>query len=304
MKLLDDIIDLLSSEQSDLTNALVKTKVLLHKIGEKELVQWVNNELNGYSDPENVPEYRILPAQVLANFANVAYQVNSHPIPTMHLDDDYRQSLETAHLTESVSVLEEFVRKDAESLRRPIPMEANPLLEKNLASGFKIQSAWSEIQLSSVVQVLTQIRSRLLDFVLELNERLEGDLTEEQIRERAASTDTRNLFNNAIFGDNATIVVGSGNTQQLTTTIVAGDFQTLERTLADSGVSGEDIERLREAIDADEGVETERPREFGPAVNGWLESMWAKAVEASWNIELGVAGSLLASALQRYYGWA
>ena len=50
MKLVDEIIDILSSDKGKLSDALIKTKVLLHQIGHKELVSWVNNELNGYSN--------------------------------------------------------------------------------------------------------------------------------------------------------------------------------------------------------------------------------------------------------------
>ncbi|WP_186098098.1 hypothetical protein [Burkholderia gladioli] len=41
MKLLDDIVDLLSDKNGSLTGALLKTKVLLHRIGHRELVEWV-----------------------------------------------------------------------------------------------------------------------------------------------------------------------------------------------------------------------------------------------------------------------
>ncbi|MEH6541684.1 hypothetical protein [Halopseudomonas sp.] len=37
MKLINEIIDILSSEKPNLTNALIKTKVLLYKLGQKEL---------------------------------------------------------------------------------------------------------------------------------------------------------------------------------------------------------------------------------------------------------------------------
>ncbi len=70
MKLINDVIGVLSDGDGSLTEALIKTKVVLHKIGHKELVDWVNNELNGYSDTDQVPPYRILQAQVLANIAN------------------------------------------------------------------------------------------------------------------------------------------------------------------------------------------------------------------------------------------
>ena len=44
--LLDEIIEILSQEKASLTDALLKTKILLHQIGKKELVQWVNNQVN------------------------------------------------------------------------------------------------------------------------------------------------------------------------------------------------------------------------------------------------------------------
>ncbi|WP_198013356.1 MULTISPECIES: hypothetical protein [unclassified Psychrobacter] len=65
MKLVDEIIEILSSDNGILSNALIKTKVLLHKMGHKELVMWVNKELNGYSQDDELPDYRIIPAQVV-----------------------------------------------------------------------------------------------------------------------------------------------------------------------------------------------------------------------------------------------
>ena len=51
--LLDDIIAILSDENGTLNSALLKTKVLLHSLGKKDLAAWVTNELKGYAD-ENV----------------------------------------------------------------------------------------------------------------------------------------------------------------------------------------------------------------------------------------------------------
>ena len=48
MKLLADLIAELSTPQPSLIDALVKTKVLLHRVGRKDLVEWVNHEINGY----------------------------------------------------------------------------------------------------------------------------------------------------------------------------------------------------------------------------------------------------------------
>jgi hypothetical protein len=92
MKLIVEIIGLFSSTKGSLAEALIKTKIVLHKIGHKELTEWVNNELNGYTNEDQVPPYRVLRAQVLANMANISFQATAHPVPTMYLKDFYRKN--------------------------------------------------------------------------------------------------------------------------------------------------------------------------------------------------------------------
>ncbi|MFA5920731.1 MAG: hypothetical protein WC856_05515 [Methylococcaceae bacterium] len=302
MKLIDEIVEMLSSDERKLTDALFKTKVLLHKIGHKELIEWVNHELNGYPEEEAVPPYRILPAQVLANASNGAWQLTSHPIPLAHLEKDYRNALESAKMDQPLAVLEKFTEKDTGHLQRTIPMEANGLLGKGMGNGYHISSAWCDIQVSGVIQILTQVRSRLLDFVLELSEKFAGELNEDEVKERGSAFDAENLFNNTIFGDNTTIVVGSSNKQNVKNTNLKGDFNALKSTLQSNGVSEGDIQLLDDAIKEDERTLDKNENEFGPAVKSWLQSMLSKAVDASWQIELGVASSLLATALNNYYG--
>ena len=303
MKLISEIIEILSSDTGKLSDALIKTKVLLHKIGHKELVPWVNSELNGYPDRDSVPEYRVLPAQVLVNASNGAYRVTSHHIPMGHLDEKHRESIETARMDQSLVVLEKFTEKNTGHLQAHIPMESYGILGKGLDNSYQIESAWSEIGHTSVLQIIIQVRSRLLDFVLELNDQFPNELNEEEVKERISNVDAENLFNSAIFGDNTTILVGSSNTQTVSNVNIKGDFSALAKTLEKNGVSDSDITALKDAIDQDSSVINDDSKEFGPAVKSWLQTMLSKAVETSWNIELGIASSLLATALNSFYGW-
>lgn len=301
MKLLDEIIADLSSDKPNLTNALLKTNVLLHRLGKKDLIEWVNNEVNGYSEDSQLPPYRVVNAEVLANFANMAYQYTNHPIPLSHLDKEYREILETANLRQSLSVLEEFAL--SKSIQSPIPIEANVILNKGLASGYHIQRAWCEVSTTAITQILTEVRSRLLDFILELNESLGGAMSDEEIRDVGSKLDTNKMFANAIFGDNTTILVGSHSQQVVTINVIKNDYASLRSALAEKNVSASDIECLKEAIDADAAIIDQTKKEFGPAVKGWLKTMLSKAIDTSWQIELGIASNFLADALNRYYGW-
>jgi hypothetical protein len=303
MRLIEEIIEILSSDGGRLGDALIKTKVLLHKLGHKELVPWVNNELNGYPDRGSVPEYRVLPAAVLVNASNGAYRVTSHHIPIGHLSEEQRKSIETARMDQSLAVLEKFAQNDSGRLKAHIPMEVYGFLGINLGNHYQIESAWSEISHASILQILVQVRSRLLDFVLELNDQFPSELNDAQEKDRIKSIDTKNLFNNAIFGDNTTILVGGNNTQTVSNINMKKDFGALAKTLKEHGVLEPEIEALKEAIDLDASTIDEKKREYGPAVKSWLKKMLSKAIETSWNIELGIASSLLATALNSYYGW-
>lgn len=303
MKLIDEIVEILSTDEGKLTDALIKTKVLLHKIGHKELIEWVNHELCGYPDRDAVPSYRTLPTQVLVNASNGAWQLTSHPIPLAHLKKGSRDALEIVKMNQSLAVLESFAEKNTGHLQSPIPMEVNRLLAEGLGNGYQISSAWCEVPLSGVIQILTQVRSRLLDFVLELSEKFDGEPNEDEVKKRGNALDAENLFNNTIFGDNTTIVVGSSNKQSVNNTNLKGNFSALRSTLQSNGVSDGDIQLLEGAIQEDKSIIDNDEKEYGPSVKSWLQSMLSKAVDASWQIELGVASSLLATALQNFYGW-
>ncbi|MCK5100081.1 MAG: hypothetical protein KAR45_18365 [Desulfobacteraceae bacterium] len=233
---------------------------------------------------------------------NMAYQVTSHHIPLGHLEQKQRESIETARMDQSLAVLEKFAEKDSGHLQAHIPMESYGILGKGLGNSYQIQNAWSEISYTSIIQVLIQVRSRLLDFVLELNSQFPAELNEEEVKERIDKVDTGTLFNRAIFGDNATILVGSSNTQTVYNVASKGDFKALSKILENNGVTKIDITALKKAIDEDSSMVDHDLKEFGPAVKSWLQIMLSKAVETSWQIELGVAISLLATALNNFYG--
>lgn len=303
MNLIDEIVEILSSNNGVLSEALIKTKILLHKIGHKELVIWVNKELNGYSESDELPDYRIIPAQVRVSAANGAYKVDSHPIPMSNIDKKFRDVWEEARITYSLAIIEKLVSSSTESmLQSQIPMEANGMISKGLSNSFIVQRAWSEIPVASISNILMQVRSRLLDFVLELSSKFPNMESDKEVKEAAGKLDVSNLFNNTIFGDNVTILLGSDNIQKVTNSIIKNDFKALSKVLQENGVDRSDVDLLKGAIDNDQSFSIVEKDKFGPSVKLWMESMLSKAINASWQIELGVAGSLLATALNNYYG--
>lgn len=209
MRLLADTIEALSSERPVLTDTLIKTKVLLHRIGRKDLAEWVNSELNGYAETAAVPEYRVLRALIKGVVSNGVYTYNDHPLPVLHLDEKMRQRYERIEMRQSISTIEELASKDTNGLCSPIPLEFNCFFNKALSNGYQVQRAWCAIGVGQLGEIKTQVRSRLLDFLLDLSERAGGDPTDEDMKRVGQSPETVSMFNHAIFGDNVTILVGN-----------------------------------------------------------------------------------------------
>ena len=205
MELLNELIESLSGERPSLTDALMKTKVLLHRLGQKELVGWVNLELTGYPEDVQVPDYRILNVEIRGNVTNTAYTYNNQSLTTAHLGEDLRGKFTRYLARESISALEELAKNDTKVLSIPLPPEFYGLLGKPMSNDFEVLQAWRAVGSGQLAQILTQVRSRLLDFVLELSEKVEEEMTPEEIKKVGQSPETASMFNHAIFGDNATI---------------------------------------------------------------------------------------------------
>ncbi len=123
------------------------------------------------------------------------------------------------------------------------------------------------------------------------------------MKEKSKEVGTSDLFRNAVFGDNATVVVGNGNVQNIKNAITQNDFGSLAEELRKHAVQEEDIASLKIAIDADVDAPELDDKKLGANVRGWVKKMLSKTTDAVWNINLGVAGGLLTEALKAYYGW-
>jgi hypothetical protein len=298
MKLLDEIISLLSDRKGSLTDALLKTKVLMHKIGHKELAEWVNDELNGYPKDKPVPSYRIVHSRLVGHLQNAVYVHSNVTLPTSHLPEKLQRNFQENEMRQSISVIEQFASNPEGHLTVAIGPELYYIIEEVLG-GYWVQSMWIQMEPTQLLHGLTEIRSRLLDFVLGLQDKL-GDVEERDMKEAAKSIDAAAMFQNMVVGDNATFVIGNQNTTSIKNKIKRGDFQSLATALTGNGVDESDIAALATAVENDGPMDSETD-DFGPAVKGWFKTMLGKAIDASWNIELGVAAGLLTEALKAYY---
>ena len=249
MKLLDEIIELLADENASLNAALLKTKVLMHTIGHAELAEWVNDELNGYPNDKPVPDYRVVGGRVAGNIQNALMIQSNVNLPTYHLPAELKSWLESHELRQSMSVLQDMASaKPGGSLHMPLSPEIGAQIDKGM-DGYWVQKCWVEMQPLQIKNGISQVRSRLLDFALNLRDKI-GGVEEKEVKAKAAATDIPGMFHGAVFGDNATVVVGNEN--RIKVHNQKGDFDALAKLLTAKGISEVDDDQLKAALNSDE----------------------------------------------------
>lgn len=301
MHLINEIIDLLSSDSPNVENALFKAQVLAHRLGESAMKDWVVSELKGYDGREDLPSYRILPVTVMANVSNGVVRYNEQPLPLRLADPRVRERLENRYLTESIAVIEQWSKNDND-LAIVIAPEFYVHLKKGIDRSFEIERAWGKTSVGSMLQVVVEVRTRLLDIALQVADRIPQEPKPDSIKQVSQEVAVSEIFRNAVFGSNTTIVVGSGSIQNVVNTVKTKNIDTLLLALRQRGVTEPDLNDLTSAIEADADSDEVQNKGLGPRVKQWIAGMVRKSADGAWNIGLGAAGNVLATLVGAYYG--
>lgn len=222
---------------TSLTTILLKCQLLSHKINSQILLDWVNHELNGYSDNDEIPQYRLLTvSEIYASFMNSYGQITTRTIPFgLDIAEPFATQLYHGYLHNSVAELEAFEAKCKNETNFNLKLKLHgsfyPVLEDCFGGDpHKIQDAWQIFAGQNISGVLASIKNKLLEFVCELGKAHECDFITSDIMQ----TKTIQIFNNTIqslntgpgtinnngnniaMGDNATITLSESQKAQLT----------------------------------------------------------------------------------------
>jgi hypothetical protein len=235
---------------------------------------------------------------VEGNVSNGAYRHTAIGLPTQHLKDTERDALRRRYVREGIAEIQTWVGKP--DLVLPLPPELTAIAFKPaLDPSYTVERAWGKLSVGAVEGLLVQIRSRLLQFALDVARLMPDDEELSEPRAAAISSKVGDLLQGAIFGSHATIQIGSGNVATVSSHVVQNDIESLVAAMRNSGISESDLELLKNAISEDGNRVGAKP---GDSVKGWIGRMLSKAASGSWQIGVGAAGNLLASALGSFYG--
>lgn len=307
-----EIINLLSDDAQSLVTPFLKAQIFAKRIGNEVLYNWVIQELNGYDTESELPSYRKAKSNDFAVLKQDGRYTKEQPLPLLSFSEEFRSMILHYRVFDSIKSLEEIVSVNPkEALYKTADAGFCQMLSNHLKSRgltFGVHSLTTVVQIFELVGILTNIRSKLLELMLELEDDFPNIDTELEARtiDKQSVNQTINFYMNKIrittTGDGNTVNTGHNSTVINNAVITKGNKEELRKFLTDNGVANEDVTHLAEVIDEEESLTT--LTKFGPKVGAWIQMMMGKAVSGAWEIGVGAAGSILAQGILKYYGLA
>ena len=164
MSLLRDIQNDLAGVTGDVTTVLRKCKILAARLGSDDFAQWVEWELNGYPESQPTPGYRRLGIQYYASFMNVAWNAPKQPVPVQFVPEDHREAFRYSEFREGIAKACLFMKNGA-TIQRPELIFA---LQGKMYPDMNCQGVWGEISAAEFEQLVSAVKSRVLDLSLKI----------------------------------------------------------------------------------------------------------------------------------------
>ena len=169
-------MDILAQIQADLLDdnmslsaILRKAKVLASQLASDELASWVGQELDGYKDAKDLPDYRLLHTFVSGDWTNGRWMVRNRGVPLFSIkDDDLRKLLTTFPVFEGIRTVEQFAELK-EDQHLTVSPDVTALVNMQVGEGgYGYFQLYYMFGAHDFEQILDTVRNRLLDFVLKL----------------------------------------------------------------------------------------------------------------------------------------
>lgn len=298
VKTIDDLIDTLSASNGSIEDALIKAQVLAHRLGDAELTAWVKAELRGYPDSMDVPEYRARRGVVMGTVSDGYREARDVTLPLSGLTNEQHALLLAQPVREGIGEIDHLARNEEAGKRMAHPIDPVwfGLLSTGLNEDYGVQQAWIHPPVGYWRQIVTQVRVRLLDLALKLQDKVPPDTSPSELKGLVSLPELHHLFRDVV-GSPITLVFNAGAIGEISPDIrMQNNLPALKSVLAQEGVDPERIGQLVQAIKEDTKAPEHTEKKLGQSVAKWLGDLAKSAVKAG-------AETTIEVALHHFYGF-
>jgi hypothetical protein len=219
-KTIEGIIEDIVNDNKNISTIFLKLQVIVHILKNENLKNWVEYELHGYPDKKTLPEYRIIPGVVYGGLEQHrgfqgSIRISNFILPTSHIkDDDLLDMLRTFRCKDSISKIEEIANNNEQDISVTLPDFCISYLQRGLETNCYLNQISQHIQKFDLKNIVEQVKSSLLQFLLEINDELNLDIefTAMENKEKIEKAINNTIYAGVVAtGENATINANESN---------------------------------------------------------------------------------------------
>lgn len=161
----------LANNEISIEVALNRLMLIASDVANEELKQWAKSELVGYSERDDLPEYRMATGGYFRySGINGSFQVTNSPFPLDFISKEHQEAIKKIYFFEGITSLEEMANE--KSAREPIR-------DLTFMAGEVFKNSGGQIQCTSIQQVissqmyrdvLAKIKTKLIDIFIALEQ--------------------------------------------------------------------------------------------------------------------------------------
>lgn len=306
--MLSTIIDQAADHTVPLSTILRKCLVLASRLKHDELKSWVINELQGYKgvDNDDLPPYRIIKVTAKGHFLGpLGAQIANQPLPSVVMTAEHRWWATTAYAAQGVAAYEGMIAKDASGFAAMSwPADLVLKYQSSFFDGYALNRAWQEIPMTSLVEIIDTVRTKLLQFALELeSDGLDVEAAISEGKTEAIKPAVTQIFHTIINGGSPVIGGNAGHSFNIAENqiIVEGDFNSLSERLSSIGVNQPEVAELARLLAAEECT-AKAESALSTKMKGWVSGAATAIAKKSGEMTLEVTKAALTAAINSYLG--
>ncbi|QXX86357.1 hypothetical protein J7649_13430 [Acinetobacter lwoffii] len=243
-------MSLLREIQNDAVNSNVKVsdllrkcKILAYRLGNDDFKNWVESELNGYSQTEILPNYRVLSVNSKGHFSGAfGSGLRNADMPIFCLPSELQENYSIAKFNSPIATLESLSSSDSGVLTQDWNLIILAKYGSAMYEGYNCIQAWKVIPASAVIGMVDTVKTKILNFALEI-EMINKDAGDVEINSNPIPQDkVSQIFNINISGNVGNLSSGNSNSniqQEVTNTQLPEDFINLISDLKHSQIEDE-----------------------------------------------------------------
>lgn len=166
-QLLKDLV----MDDTSLENILLRLKVILPDLESDSIMDWINGELQGYTDKTKLPEYRIFKGRLTGDFLlNFYYRYTNADVPIEALlSKEVVEELSKLYITDNITILERITKKgtdvQASKYSKIIPAGYCHSISKDM---FQLTSMEVQAPSNLIEGIISRVKSKLVEIIMEL----------------------------------------------------------------------------------------------------------------------------------------